>query len=132
MSKFRDLEESGDFRKYFLRDYAISIPIGVYDFEKNRSQSVTINIEVLIPLSKTSSSRDDIADVYNYESLVNAVTAVIAGGHVDLQETLIDGVMEEVMKDPRVAAAHVCSEKNDAYADARGIGVEIWRYRNGT
>ncbi len=127
MTTFNELEASGKFRKYFLKDYRVQIPIGVYEHEKGRLQTVIFNACVLVDLENTSVIDDCITNVYNYEAIAEAIKHSLSGNHVCLQETLVDRIASNLFEDERVKAVHIRSEKTEAYKNAFSVGVEIWR-----
>ena len=73
--------------------------------------------------------RDDLRRVVDYETVADAVRAIVAAGHVKLVETLAERIAETCLADPRVHLARVRVEKLDVFADAASAGVEIERRR---
>lgn len=114
-------------RRIVLRDIARQVQIGAYDHERLASQPVIFNIEVFVT---TSNEGDDIANAYNYDLIVEAVDQVIASGHIDLQETLIEAIASTLLVHPAVHAVLVRSEKTQAYPNIRSAGIEIFREKN--
>ena len=114
-------------RRIFLKNLALSCRIGAYDRERSASQEVVFNADIWVRLSESSSSRDALEDVLNYDLAVAIFREEAARGHIDLQETLVDRIAERIAKLPGVALARVSSEKTEAYDDAQSIGVEVWR-----
>ena len=72
---------------------------------------------------------DDISHVVSYEIVVKKVEAIIAGGHINLVETLCERIAAACLTDKRVMAARVRVEKPDIIPNARSVGVEIERRR---
>jgi len=54
----------------------------------------------------------------------------ISKGHIHLQETLCDDMVEAMLAHPRVRAAGVSTMKPDVYADCEGVGVEVFRIKD--
>jgi 7,8-dihydroneopterin aldolase/epimerase/oxygenase len=52
-------------------------------------------------------------------------------GPFQLQETLCDGLLEQLLQHPDVLAARVRTSKPDVYADCDAVGVEVFRWRTG-
>ena len=73
---------------------------------------------------------DRIANVVSYETIVDGIRAIIAGGHINLVETLADRIVDLCLANPRVRGAWVRVEKLDLYPDADGVGVEVERNRD--
>jgi dihydroneopterin aldolase len=72
------------------------------------------------------SARDDMEEVPSYTDLIDAIHASMAGGHINLVETLAERIAAHCLSDPRIASVLVRIEKLE-----RGPvrGVEIVRSR---
>ncbi|MBD8544165.1 dihydroneopterin aldolase [Oxalobacteraceae sp. CFBP 8761] len=119
-----------DCRRLFLRNYEVMINIGVHDFEKKGEQRVLINVELYIPLEMSTPKADQLAEVVDYDFMRETVAQRIAKGHIHLQETLCDDMVEAMLAHPRVRAAGVSTMKPDVYADCEGVGVEVFRVKD--
>ena len=75
----------------------------------------------------SSSQRDALEDVLNYDLAVEIFREESSRGHIDLQETLVDRIAERLSNLPGVELIRISSEKTEAYDDADAIGVEVWR-----
>ena len=117
-------------RRLFLRNYEVMINIGVHDFEKKGEQRVLINVELYIPLDMSSPKADQLAEVVDYDFMRETVAQRIAKGHIHLQETLCDDMVQAMLAHPRVRAAGVSTMKPDVYADCEGVGVEVFRIKD--
>ena len=111
-------------RRIMLRDIERQVRIGAYDHERLAPQTVVFNIEVFV---NTSNENDDIANAYNYDLVVDAVERVIGSGHIDLQETVIERIANDLLTHQAVQAVLVRSEKTQAYPSIRSAGIEIFR-----
>jgi 7,8-dihydroneopterin aldolase/epimerase/oxygenase len=116
-------------RKIFLKNYVLPINIGVHDFEKIAPQRIVINVELYVSLAKTTPSGDDLAEVLDYDFIRETLKAILARGHIQLQETLCDAFISALMNNPLVIAARVSSEKPDVYIDCEAVGIEIFRVK---
>lgn len=117
-----------DCRRLFLRDFDIAMMIGAYDSERAAPQRVVFNVDVFVPLVASTSGRDDLAEVVDYNLMRDAIRAIAARGHIDLQETLCDAVASALLAHPQVRAVRVSTQKPDAYPDCAGVGVEVFRF----
>ena len=117
-------------RRLFLRNYEVMINIGVHDFEKKGEQRVLINVELYIPLEMSTPKTDQLAEVVYYDFMRETVAQRISKGHIHLQETLCDDMVEAMLAHPRVRAAGVSTMKPDVYADCEGVGVEVFRIKD--
>ncbi len=114
-------------RRIILKNIRRDIFIGAYDNEKEARQPVVINIELFVT---TDHENDDLNNAYNYDQAVEVVDRLIDGPHIDLQETLIDKIAQDLLTDKRVSAVLVRSEKTQAYPTVDSAGVEIFRIKN--
>lgn len=115
-----------DCRRLFLRDYEIWINIGVHDFEKKGEQRVLINVDLFIPLALSTPTQDNLDEVVDYDFIRRSIAERVAKGHIQLQETLADDLLQVMLSHPRVRAARVSTEKPDVYPDCAAVGVEVF------
>ncbi len=115
-----------DCRRLFLRNYELSINIGVHDFEKRAEQRVVINVDLFIPLALSTPQADKLDEVVDYDFIRRSIAQRVAQGHVHLQETLADDVLKMMLAHPSVRAARVATEKPDVYPDCDAVGVEVF------
>ena len=118
-----------DCRRLFLRDYEVSINIGVHAFEKTGEQRVLINVDLYIPLALSTPTADELDEVVDYDFIRSSVTARVARGHIHLQETLCDDMLALMLAHPKVRAAQVSTEKPDVYPDCDAVGCEVFGIR---
>jgi len=119
-----------DCRRLFLRNYEVQINIGVHDFEKKGEQRVLINVDLYIPLAVSTPKADELHEVVDYDFMRDTIARRMAQGHVQLQETLCDDVVEAMLTHPRVRAVRVSTMKPDVYPDCEGVGVEVFRIKD--
>ena len=115
-----------DCRRLYLRDYEVWINIGVHDFEKKGEQRVRINVDLFVPLAQSTPHADKLDEVLDYDFIRREIMARVAQGHVHLQETLADDVLQRMLAHPMVRAARVSTEKPDVYPDCDAVGVEVF------
>ena len=80
-------------RRLFLRDHVVPVQIGAHDFEKGVTQRLVFNVELFVPYASTTPKADKLAEVVDYDFVREVIAARIAQGHVELQETLCDAVL---------------------------------------
>ena len=114
-------------RRVFLRNYEVWINIGVHDFEKRAEQRVIINVDLYVPLAVSTPRSDELDEVVDYDFIRRTVAARLSKGHIHLQETLCDDILEQVLAHPKVQAARVSTAKPDVYPDCDAVGVEVFR-----
>ena len=115
-----------DCRRLFLRDYEVWINIGVHDFEKKGEQRVKINVDLYVPLALSTPTHDKLDEVLDYDFIRRSIAERVSKGHIHLQETLADDVLELMLAHPNVRAARVATEKPDVYPDCDAVGCEVF------
>jgi len=118
-----------DCRRLFLRNYEVMINIGVHDFEKKGEQRVLINVDLYIPLAESTPKADQLDEVVDYDFMRETVARRMAQGHVHLQETLVDDLVQALLAHPRVRAVGLSTMKPDVYPDCEGVGVEVFKIK---
>ncbi|MBC7500440.1 MAG: dihydroneopterin aldolase [Herminiimonas sp.] len=118
-----------DCRRLFLRNYEVLINIGVHEFEKKGEQRVLINVDLFIPMALSTPKDDMLDEVVDYDFIRSTIATRMAQGHIHLQETLCDDVVEAMLLHPKVRAARVSTEKPDVYPDCDSVGVEVFRVK---
>ena len=113
----------------FVRDLALEAVIGVHRHEQRRAQPIRVNIDLTVR-APTKPLRDGLAQVVDYEQVVEGVRALVAERHVRLVETLAERIAALCLADARVLAARVRVEKLTAIEGAGSVGVEIERIRS--
>jgi dihydroneopterin aldolase len=114
--------------RVYVRDFILPANIGVHDSERNGPQRVRINVDLHV-VEGDAPLDDDISKVYSYEKVVNGVRDIIAGGHINLVETLAERIALLCFEDARVTRARVAVDKLDVEPDADALGIEIERTR---
>ena len=113
-------------RHVFVRDLELNANIGVYRREKGTLQPVRINIDLTV--EETEGEVDDkLENVVDYGAVVEGIKAILAGGHLNLVETLAEKIAAHCLEDARVKVARVRIEKLKVLPEAQSVGVEIER-----
>lgn len=118
-----------DCRRLFLRNYRVNANIGVHAFEKQGTQNLLINVELYVPLAQTTPKADDLSEVVDYDFIRSTIAKRISRGHIELQETLCDDIMTDMLAHPLVRAARVSTAKTDVYDDCDAVGVEVFKVK---
>jgi len=120
--------QATNIRSVFVRDLELPAKIGVHSHEKLDSQLIRINVDMATS-AEGGPVDDDIANVVCYEDVVNGITDIVAGEHINLVETLAEKIADFCLSDDRVLAVKVRVEKPHIIAEAASVGVEIERYQ---
>jgi dihydroneopterin aldolase len=86
---------------------------GVFDFERRDGQEFTIDLRLMLPLSRPAAS-DDVLDTVHYGELADKVAAIVAGEPVNLIEKLAERIADAVLEDERVQSVTVTVHKPHA------------------
>lgn len=115
-------------RHVFVRDYVTTAEIGVWEHEKDTRQPVRINVDLSV-IEGVEHHADELGNVVCYNEIVTNIQTIIAGGHINLVETLAEKIAEMALANPQVTAARVKVEKLEAVEGAASVGVEIERHK---
>ena len=118
-----------DCRRLFLNNWEMSVTIGTHGHEKENPQRLIINVDLFVPFHASRTENDALSDVLDYEFIRKILNEVAGRGHFHLQETFCDTVARLLLQHPDVRAVRVSVEKPDTYANAQGIGVEVFHLK---
>lgn len=96
-------------RRIFLKNLRLACRIGAYETERSAPQSVVFNADIWVRFSASSSQRDALEDVLNYDLAVEIFREESSRGHIDLQETLVDRIAERLSNLPGVELIRISS-----------------------
>lgn len=116
-------------RRLFLRDHVVQVHIGAHDFEKGVSQRLIFNVELFVHYEGSTPIADSLSEVVDYDFVRELIARRIARGHVELQETLCDELVQQLLAHPQVRAVRLSTQKPDVYPDCAGVGVEVFRMK---
>ncbi|MEG2047376.1 MAG: dihydroneopterin aldolase [Comamonas sp.] len=116
-------------RRLFLRGLQVQASIGIHGFERAAPQRMRFDIDLYVPLHTSTPQRDAIEEVVDYDFVRHVVHQAVAQGHIGLQETLGDAILDALLAHPGVVAARVATSKPDVYPDCEAVGVETFRLR---
>ena len=120
--------QATNIRSVFVRDLELPAKIGVHSHEKLDSQLIRINVDMATS-AEGGPIDDELANVVCYEDVVNGITDIVAGEHINLVETLAEKIADFCLADDRVLVVKVRVEKPHIIAEAASVGVEIERYQ---
>ena len=118
-----------DCRRIFLQELAVETSIGFHDFERLAPQRVLVNVDIFVPIAASTSARDAVEDVVDYDFLRQRIVEIARSGHFNLQETLLDRIVAACFENPSIRAVRASTENPHVYADCRTVGIEVFRIR---
>ena len=112
-----------------VEDVALSIRMGIHDFERSGPQPLIVSACLILPLPEAQ--RDDIAEVVDYDYVRSGILTLAAARHYDLQESFCSALLDHIMANSIVLGAMVRSRKTSVYSDARAVGCTMARFADG-
>lgn len=116
-------------RRLFLRGLQVQASIGIHGFERAAPQRLRLDIDLYVPLAASTPQHDALDEVVDYDFVRQVVRQAVDPGHIGLQETLGDAILDALLAHPGVVAARVATSKPDVYPDCEAVGVETFRLR---
>lgn len=110
----------------YIRDLSIETTIGIYDWEREIKQTVTLNIEMGHDIRKAAET-DDIQYALNYKSVAKRLIAFIEGSEFLLVETMAEQCAEIIQKEFSVPWVKIDLAKPGAVRGSKEVGVIIER-----
>lgn len=107
--------------RVFVRDFVLPVRIGAYSHERAMPQKV--RFDVTAEIDRARGEPQGMGQVYSYDLITDAISAIVAGGHIDFVETLAERVAGQVLRDARVRRVTVRVEKTEM--GPGGVGVEL-------
>lgn len=110
----------------FLTEIKAEAVIGIYDWERDIRQTITIDLEMATDIRKAAGT-DDIEDTLNYKSITHRLVDYIENSKFELIESLAENTARIVMDEFSVPWVRVTLHKPGAISASRDVGVIIER-----
>ncbi len=110
----------------FIKDLRIETIIGIYDWERQVRQTISLDLEMAHDISRAAAS-DDIQFALNYKAIAKRLIAFVESSEFLLIERLADEVARIVMGEFQVPWLRLSVHKPGALRGARDVGVTIER-----
>lgn len=110
----------------YIRDLKVNTIIGIYDWEREVRQTVSLDLEMATDIRRAGFS-DDIDDTLNYKAVAKRLIAYIEASEFQLVETLAERIAEIVRQEFGVPWLRLRLSKPGAVRGARDVGVLIER-----
>jgi 2-amino-4-hydroxy-6-hydroxymethyldihydropteridine diphosphokinase len=117
--------------KLYIQDLQIDTIIGVFDWEREIRQTVSLDLEMAVD-TRPGAGSDHVRDVLNYKPLTKRLIQYVGESRCQLIETLAQRVAEIILYEFEVQWVRLRLSKPGALRYARNVGVEITRERIGT
>ena len=109
-----------------VRDLQLRTVIGIFDFERDRRQPVTISYAITAD-TRAAAKSDSIDDALDYKSVTKRVIDLVEGSSYFLVEKLVEEIARTSLEEPNAEEVEVLLEKPGALRHARSVGIRIVR-----
>jgi len=110
----------------YLHDIEVDCVIGVWDWEREITQRLRIDVEIGYELRAAGNS-DDLDDTLNYQEIVDAIREYCIERKAKLLETLAAGMAEQLLSSFGCRWCKIKINKPGAVRGVKDIGVIIER-----
>ena len=110
----------------YIRELEIDAIIGIYDWERETKQIVSIDLEMGCDNTKAAAS-EDIADALDYKSVAKRLISFVEGSEFLLVETLAERIAAIVLEEFFVPWLRLRLGKPGAVTGSKDVGVIIER-----
>ncbi len=110
----------------YIRELEIETIIGIYDWEREQKQTVSLDLEMGTDISLAASS-EDIGNTLDYKAVAKRLIEFIEGSEFFLVETMAEKVSEIVLEEFSVPWLKLRLGKPGAVTGSKDVGVIIER-----
>ncbi len=110
----------------YLNDLSIETVIGIFDWEREIKQTVSLDIEMATDIRKAAAS-DHIDDTLDYKAVSKRLIDFVSESEFQLVETLAERITEIIINEFNVPWVKLRINKQGAIRGARDVGVMIER-----
>lgn len=114
----------------FIREFRVEAWVGIYDWEKQRAQTLEMELEIGIP-ARDASRSDNISDTVHYGEVVERIAAELKERRFKLLEALAEHVCGIVTGDFGAPWVRLSVAKLGHIRNVRKVGVTLERRREG-
>lgn len=110
----------------YIRGLEVKTVIGIYDWEKEIKQKITVDLEMASDVKKGAAT-DEISEALDYKAVSKRLIAFIEESEMQLIETLAERIAEIVLSEFNVPWLRLSLGKPGAITGSRDVGVIIER-----
>jgi dihydroneopterin aldolase len=112
----------------FIRDFRVEAWVGIYEWEKQRAQTLEMELDIAIP-GESVERTDNIRDTVNYGEVIERIARELAERRFRLLEALAEHVCGIVTRDFGAPWVRVSVAKLGHLRNVRKVGVTLERKR---
>jgi 7,8-dihydroneopterin aldolase/epimerase/oxygenase len=110
----------------YIRDLRIDTIIGIYDWERQVKQTVSLDLEMATDIRQAAAT-DNIEFALNYKAVSKRLIAYVENRNALLVETLAEEIAQTILKEFNVPWLRLRVSKPGAIRGARDVGLVIER-----
>lgn len=110
----------------FIEDLRIQTVIGIFDWEREITQTVSLDLQMAFDISAAAAS-DDIVDTLDYKSVSKRLIQFVESSDFQLVEALAEHCATIVLEEFPVSWVHLKLSKPGAVRGSSAVGVIIER-----
>lgn len=110
----------------YIRDLRIETVIGIYDWEREIRQTVSLDLEMGTDIRKAAES-DSIEDTLDYKSVAKRLIQFVGDSEFQLVETMAERIADIVLNEYDVPWIKLRLSKPGAVTGSQDVGVIIER-----
>lgn len=110
----------------FIEDLRIQTVIGVFDWEREITQTVSLDLRMAFDI-KSAAASDDIADTLDYKAVSKRLIQFVEDSEFQLVEALAEHCAGIVLEEFPVSWVHLKLSKPGAVRGSSAVGVIIER-----
>ena len=110
----------------YIRDLKIETVIGIYDWEREIRQTVSLDLEMAHDIRRAAQT-DNIEDTLNYKAVAKRLIAFVGESEFLLVETMAEGCAKIVQEEFSVPWLRLRLSKPGAVRGSQDVGVIIER-----
>lgn len=110
----------------YIKDLQIKTVIGIYDWEREIKQTVSIDLEMGTDIRKAAES-DTIEHTLDYKAVAKRIITFVEESSFQLVETMAERISEIVRNEFNVPGLRLRVSKPGAVTGSRDVGVVIER-----
>ena len=112
--------------KIFIKDLEIETVIGIYEWEREVRQLISVNIEMTVDTKKAARS-DKVEDSLDYKKVCKRISSLTKNLKSKLIENLAHKIAETILSEFSASNVIVTLEKPGALRGTKSVGVVIAR-----
>ena len=110
----------------FIRELSMDAVIGVFDWERQVKQKISIDLEMATDIAK-SAETDALQDTLDYKAISLRIRSLVETNQPQLVETLIELIANTIMQEFNIPWLRITIAKPGAVRGSKAVGVTIER-----